>query len=51
MAEPDILYAVDNGVATLTLNRPAVRNAFGDDTRTPYKFAPAQDVQAGGPFE
>ena len=34
MAETDILYAVENGVATLTLNRPEMRTAFGDDTRT-----------------
>jgi len=33
MAAPDMLYTVDHGVATLTFNRPEVRNAFGDTTR------------------
>lgn len=28
MSEPEILYAVEHGVATLTLNRPKRRNAF-----------------------
>jgi 2-(1,2-epoxy-1,2-dihydrophenyl)acetyl-CoA isomerase len=30
MAEPTILYAVSDNVATLTFNRPEVRNAFND---------------------
>jgi len=33
MPEPDILYTVDHGVATIMLNRPDTRNAFGDTTR------------------
>lgn len=31
MSEPAVLYAVDAGVATLTMNRPAVLNALNDD--------------------
>jgi 2-(1,2-epoxy-1,2-dihydrophenyl)acetyl-CoA isomerase len=30
MADPTILYAVADGVATITFNRPEVRNAFND---------------------
>ena len=30
MPEPVVLYSVTNGVATITLNRPEVRNAFND---------------------
>ncbi len=33
MNAQEVLYTSDAGVATLTLNRPEVRNAFGDDTR------------------
>lgn len=33
MPEPDILYTVETGVATITFNRPDTRNAFGDTTR------------------
>ncbi len=42
-----ILYSVDEGVATITLNRPAVRNAFGDgmgiDLADAYRTADADD--------
>jgi 2-(1,2-epoxy-1,2-dihydrophenyl)acetyl-CoA isomerase len=31
MSEPAVLYRVDAGVATLTMNRPAVLNALNDD--------------------
>jgi len=33
MSEPELLYAVEHRVATITFNRPEVRNAFGDSTR------------------
>jgi enoyl-CoA hydratase/carnithine racemase len=33
MSDPAILLAVTNGIATLTLNRPAVRNAIDDAMR------------------
>jgi len=33
MNENEILYGIEDGVATLTLNRPEARNAFGDGTR------------------
>jgi 2-(1,2-epoxy-1,2-dihydrophenyl)acetyl-CoA isomerase len=31
--EPDLLFRIDDGVAQLTLNRPAVRNALNDGMR------------------
>ena len=33
MVDDEILYAVANRIATITFNRPEVRNAFGDSTR------------------
>ncbi|OZM72082.1 1,4-dihydroxy-6-naphthoate synthase [Amycolatopsis antarctica] len=32
MAYQDIIYATDNGVATITINRPEKRNAFREET-------------------
>jgi len=33
MTTPTLLHAVDDGIATITLNRPEVMNAFADDMR------------------